>query len=113
MIIWRGWGILVVIVAALAVVGTQLATTALFGAETYARHNAWLFPLGLALAAPIVWLLGRRLNGRGGRTLVDPATGRRVVVRRDHSLFFIRMEYWAIVLLLAAVAAAVSGLLGR
>lgn len=112
MIVWRGWGILVVIVAALAVALVRGVTVALFGAGTYDRQGAWLLPLSLTLAAPIVWPLGRFLNGRDARTLVDPATGQRVTLRPDHSLFFIRMEYWAIILVLVAVASLIYRTLG-
>jgi hypothetical protein len=113
MIVWRGWGILVAIVAAVAVALVQVGSNALFGEGTYARHSDWLFPLGLLLAALLIWPLGRRLNRGGERTLLDPATGQPVVMRRDHSLFFIRMEHWAPILAVAALALAVAGLLGR
>ena len=110
MIIWRGWGILVALIAGGAVVLMQVGSDALLGPGTYARHNGWLLPVGLLVAALLIWPLGRRLNGRAARTLLDPATGQQVTLRRDHSLFFIRMEYWAAILALAALVLAVAEL---
>jgi hypothetical protein len=103
MIIWRGFGILVVVIAGAALVLTQLLGNALFGSGTYEGHSGPLGTLALLLAAAIVWPLGRALNRRGARTLVDPATGQRVVLRPNHSLFFLPMEYWAPILGAGAV----------
>lgn len=111
MIVWRGWGILVVFIAGAAVALVQVLGNALLG-EAAARYGDRLPALGLLLAAPPIWLLGRRLNGRGARTLVDQETGEQVVVRPNHSLFFVKMEYWAVTLALGAVVLAVAGPLG-
>ena len=54
------------------------------------------FSGGLFAAAAANWLIGKRLNGTPGRELVDPATGERVLLARQHKLFWIRMEYWSI-----------------
>jgi hypothetical protein len=102
MLIWRGWGILVAVVAFLGLVLMQLVADALYGSGTYSSQTGRWAPLGLLLAAAILWPLGRRLNGGEKRQLVDPRTGETFEVRREHSLFFIRMEYWAAIL--AAVA---------
>ena len=41
--------------------------------------------------------MGRKLNGGPTRELVDPTTGERFQFRDSHTLFWIRMEYWAII----------------
>lgn len=103
MVVWSGFGILVSVIPALTLAAMQLATDALFGAAAYWQHSQWLFSLGLLLSAAAVWLLGRRLNTRGARLLLDPATGEQVTLRPRHSFFFIRMEYWAGLLALGAM----------
>lgn len=113
MIIWRGFGILVVVVTALMVALLQLGANALLGGNAYEQYTRWLFPLGLLLAASILWPLGRYLNGRGARVLVDRATGQEVTLRPNHSLFFIKMEYWALLLVLGAAVSLGYGLLAR
>ncbi|WBV42209.1 hypothetical protein [Pseudoroseomonas cervicalis] len=107
MLIWRGWGILVVPIVLLAGIAaiavqdlvlprSQLATLACMAG-------------GLALAAWLVWWSGRKLNGAPVRNLVDVQTGERIRLRPRHDLFFIRMEYWAVPLLLMAALILVLG----
>ena len=108
MIIWRGLGILVVVAVALTAVLMQLIGNVVLG--DYTRYSDWLFPLGLLIAAAVVWPLGRRLNGQPGRTLVDPQTGQQVTLRREHSLFFIKMEYWSPIIAIIAIALFVQAL---
>lgn len=110
MIVWQGWGVLVAVVAGGAMVLAQLAGDAALGPGGYARNSGWLAPLALLVAAAVVWPLGRRLNGGEGRVMVDEETGQRVALRRTHTLFFLRMEYWAPILAFAALALLVYGL---
>ena len=99
MIIWSGWGILVV---GFAVAGMVL------GGLVGAGSNIGL-GIGLALSALPIWLVGRRLNDpSSARTLVDPQTGQTVVFQRTHSLFWIPMQWWAIAALVLAIPVALS-----
>lgn len=100
MLIWRGWGILVIVLAGVCVIGTQLIVEAALGDGAY---QGWMTGVGLVLVAIPVWFIGRRLNGRPGRTLVDQATGQQVMLRARHDLFFVKMEYWAPVLAIGGV----------
>jgi hypothetical protein len=102
MVIWSGWGILVVLVPLAGLAALQAGADALFGPWTYRQQGGWLVPAVLLASAGAVWILGRRLDGRVGRVLTDEATGERAVRRPRHALFFIRMEYWAVPLGLAA-----------
>ena len=73
------------------------------------------FSAGLFAAAAANWFIGRRLNGKPGRLLVDPATGEQVVLRRTHRLFWIKMEYWSVPVAIAALGPllALPSLFGR
>lgn len=72
MIIWSGWGMLSALITGAALVGSVLLDPALarWGIPT---------PTGVVLvwlvAAFANWRLGKGLNGRPGRELVDPRTG--------------------------------------
>lgn len=91
MIVWSGWGILVVPLVAI----TVGLFTIVAGAA--GMHNMVGMVAGFVAAAPLTWLLGRKLNGPDtSRTLVDPETGGTVVLQRRHSLFFIPVQYWAV-----------------
>lgn len=96
LLIWSGLGFLVIpiVIGTSVVVGTlcQLALEV----AGFPRFAFLAFSLGLFAAAWANWALGRRLNGRPGRELIDARTGEHVVLRRTHRLFWIRMEYWSI-----------------
>jgi hypothetical protein len=51
--------------------------------------------VALALNVCILWFLGRWLNSRPVKVLIDPESGKRLVANA-HSLFWIPLQYWAI-----------------
>jgi hypothetical protein len=110
MIIWRGWGFLVIVIGALASLLVRFVSEAVVGRGAVERNEGVLLPLGLLLAALVIWPLGRRLN-RGERVLRDEATGEQVVLRPNHSLFFIKMEHWAHIGVAVAIGYALYELL--
>ena len=102
-LVWSGWGILVLPI----VFGTAVAVGALLQWALAAASRPDLaflaFSAGLFTAAAVNWQIGRRLNSRPGRELLDPKTQQRVVLRRVHRLFWIKMEYWSVPVALAAM----------
>lgn len=62
--------------------------------KAYTDTHAWPVGLGVLIGAVAVYLLGLQLN-KPGRTLVDPATGQTVILRRRHTLFWIPLQYLA------------------
>lgn len=110
MIIWRGLGILAPIIpVALWIFLPQLVKT-LFGQEAYSGSYSWLSPVSILLGAVAVWFWGRHLNTKNTRTLIDEQTGQQIVLKPNHSLFFINMEYWAIPFALLAIFTLLSPL---
>jgi hypothetical protein len=103
----RGFLTPVIVVAAFILV--QLTANALFGPHTYESSSTWP-GLALLLSAVAVWPVGQRLNNGAGRQLLDPASGEAAVLPPAHTFFFLRMEYWAVVLAVGAVIAFVAGL---
>lgn len=97
MFVWRGWGILVVLITFLCSLAAELITRGLVGRGYWETHS---YPLAMALlgAAAVIWLADARLYARQEtRTLVDEKTGERVHVAPRHELFFIRMKWWSLV----------------
>ena len=112
MLIWRGFGILVAVLAIVALVGAQLVADALGGEGTYSRDWPIYAGIGLALAGVVAFLLGRRLNDdSNARTLVDKETGEEVVDRPRHDLFWIPMEFWGIAGVVLGLGAFLYGLI--
>jgi hypothetical protein len=98
-IIWSGWGILVPLIMALA----------LLLAVPFEGDSA---KYGLAfsqfVAAAGIWFVGKKLNDKPGRVMIDQETGEALELKTKHSLFFIKMEYWAFVVAAIAVVMALS-----
>ncbi|MCB0638752.1 MAG: hypothetical protein KDC54_19120, partial [Lewinella sp.] len=87
MIIWKGLGFLALVIP----FACALLMQVIFGdAAMYAG-------IGYLLGGIPVWFLGKKWNAVPGRVLVDPKTGQQVEVKPEHSLFWVKMEYWGIV----------------
>ncbi len=99
-LVWRGWGIVVVGIAIL-----WLCVAIVLGEAIHADKagNAAIFGLCLVPAGVMTWFVGRRMNRDATRILLDPATGEQVVVRRDHSLFFVPVEWWGPILVVLGI----------
>jgi len=99
MIIWSGLGILIIPIVIACVFLSATLTGQLSSTPDYFELHGWPMGAGIVTSAAACWFLGRRLQASGSKTLVDPQTGNPVVLRRRHSLFFIPMHWWAVILL--------------
>lgn len=104
MIIWNGWGVVVIGIGFVAVLAGSLVGNVLgLGRETMAIATlGFLVPAGV-----VTWFVGKRMNRSTERELVDQATGERVIVNNTHSLFFIRVEWWGLIMAVAGILAVV------
>ena len=100
MIVFRGLGFLVLVIAAAVLFGAQVVTQQAFG-NTYWQQTAWPAAAALAVSGVVCWVLGRRLNKPASKEAGDH--------RRawTHDLLFVRMEWWAFPLVALAVAGVV------
>lgn len=103
MIIWQGVGFIVAVVAFVMLLLTEVSVESLFGDEKYYQAHGWPKLAALAVAGLVVLLIGKYLNGRGGKVLIEKDTGREVLVKPRHSLFFINVEYWGYILVALGV----------
>jgi len=96
MVIWRGWGILALIIPVLVWFAlTQIFFSAV-SEDTFKGYYKFVSAFSILIGALAVWFAGKKLNSTEARTLVDEKTGEKVLLKKEHSLFFIKMEYWAI-----------------
>jgi hypothetical protein len=103
MIIWKGLGILVLVIGFAIFVLTELIIESLTKNSAFYQLHGWPKLLALWLAAGCVWVWARYLNRRPGRVMIDKATGKEVVLRAKHELFFIDIQYWPYILAVLGV----------
>jgi membrane protein YqaA with SNARE-associated domain len=54
--------------------------------------------IGAILSGIAIWFIGNKFNSPAkSRTFIDKESGQEVIVKPDHSLFFIKMQYWAFI----------------
>ena len=91
MIIWKGYGFLVLVIA--VVIGAIVSL--LFGKIGSTEDMG---AIGAIISAGVIWFVGNKLNDpTKDRTMIDKQTGQEVVLKPNHSLFFIKMQYWAFI----------------
>ena len=98
MIIWKGAGFIVAVVAFLMLLVTELSVEAFFGDDKYYQTHGWPKLVAFFIAGCIVFFIGKYLNRKKGRVLIDKETGKEVALKSAHSLFFIDVEYWSYIL---------------
>ena len=95
MLIWTGGGILAPIFFILAVgIGSFLGETLFPGNRVL---QSLTFSFSVMLFSFLLWKISKHLNDpKKNRVLIDKETNREVVIKPRHTLFFIKLEYWAI-----------------
>jgi len=99
-VIWQRWGI---VVLGFAVLGLALGVLLAEALHIEGRASAIPLGIGLLAAGALTWFAGKRMNRDTSRELVDPATGQTVVVRNRHTMFFVPVEWWAPVFIVAGI----------
>ncbi len=86
MLIWSGKGILSVLVLLLSFV--------VFISVFPQGYFAYAFSLPFLVTGIFSWVMGRKWNRENGRILVDKDTGQEFQMKPNHSLFWIKLQYW-------------------
>jgi hypothetical protein len=103
MIVWQGAGFTGVLVPMFFMLAGQYGLDAALGTGYYSSHT-WS-PVTMLLASSIVlWFFGNRLENRPGRELIDPQTQEKVVLKEKHTIFWMPLHYFAVVLAVIAVS---------
>ena len=98
LVFWRGLGWLVPVIVLGVMILTQLAVDAFYGDGFYTA-NTWPKSAAVILAALSIGLLGFYLNHVKRGSLVDEETGEALGKAPSHTLFFVPIEYWAVITL--------------
>lgn len=113
MIIWRGWGILVlVVVVFFELIANSLVVKPL-GIPDHSIYEDIVGYLFFLPSAVVIWFLGKHLNGKKQRVVIDKETGQEITLPVEHTFFFVRMEYWAYILPLLTIILCIVRLVGE
>lgn len=110
MIVWSGFGFLVLIVGVSSMLFAEFVCQRILGdyePYLYQRYG-WLFLVGMSIAAILTHGLHRLLLLQKGRVVIDRETGQELTLRPDHSFFFVPVKWWPIVFLIFGVVATVT-----
>ncbi len=102
MLVWSGRGYLSIVVLLISVVILMKLLPE--------AHQNFGISIAFFITALGSWLMGKKWNNVEGRTMVDKATGEEIIFKNKHSLFWIRMEYWAYIFSALGVALLVKEL---
>jgi hypothetical protein len=98
-IVWRGWGILVLAILFGCSLAANMLVNHLTGTTTYWETHAWPFASALLSAAALMWWVGLLLDRYSVRKSIDRFTGAPVATKKNHDLFYIPIKYWGLLFL--------------
>ena len=73
------------------------------GSDVYWDAHTWQYGVALLISAACCWYVGQYFHKRHAKVLLDPKTGKEVVLRTSHSFFFVPIRWWGPVLAIIAV----------
>ncbi len=97
-LIWEGWGFLVAVFAFGISLIANLIADYTTGSRTYWATHKWPLATSLFISATVCWFVGNYLRNLKARVLLDPKTGREVILRQSHTFFFIPVMWWGPIL---------------
>jgi hypothetical protein len=97
-IIWSGKGFLVFVFVFGFSLIANLIVNSVTGSGAYWDAHKWPFAVSLFISAVVCWFVGRYFQNLNARVLIDPKTGREVILRESHTLFFIPVVWWCPIL---------------
>ena len=93
--VWSGFGFLVVPVVLVTFVAVTFVLERLLGYTGHPELMSCAIALAIIAGAGANWFVGRELNSKPPRELIDPKTQETVLLHRRHKFFWIPMQYWS------------------
>jgi hypothetical protein len=104
MLVWRGKGFLVALIALSCLLLTELATRSVFADNEYYQHHGWPKLFGFSVAAALVYALRPWFGVGRDRPFLDKETGQEVRISLEDSLLGIAVRFWPLILLILGIA---------
>jgi uncharacterized membrane protein len=112
MIIWQGLGAYAFAIPFFVWIGALVAARALLGVQTATEYGQIINGLVLLVSAALVYLMSQRLDAQPGREVIDKATGQEITLRQPHTMFYVRLRYWAMLYAVVGAILLVVGTVG-
>ena len=103
MIIWKGWGFIVFINTFLLSLAGEIISESITKDDNFYQSNSIPITIVFMLSGVINGFLGKWLNSRNAKTHIDKETNQEITIKNKHSLFFIPMEYWGVILIFCSI----------
>jgi hypothetical protein len=104
MLVWRGYGILVVVLAVVANIATNALAEHFWGKPLPHDIRGGAMFGGMLLAAALVYglhLFVERSNQP--RVVVDKATGQEITLKSAHDFFYVPIKFWPYILVVLGI----------
>jgi len=96
MIVWKGWGLLALIIPLFFSLLAGSVFDAIYG-ESFYKNSEWAMPMILSLSSVLLYFMGIKLNNKPGRILIDPENNEQIELKTRHTMFWIPIQYWAFI----------------
>lgn len=103
MIIWRGRGIAIALIAFACLLVSEFATEAALGDGTYYQAHGWPKLAGFWLAAAVIYKMQSWFGVGKTRGFVDPNIRRDIRPSAEGELFFVPARFWPHILVILGV----------
>jgi hypothetical protein len=103
LIMWTGAGPVVFMIGIVVCLFTNIITSRVFEESNYFQKHLWAQVTALVITGVTCWFLGRYMHSRPSQLVIDKTTGQEVEQKPSHDFMFIKVEYWGVIYLVAAV----------
>jgi hypothetical protein len=93
--VWSGLGFLVVPIVFVTSMAVTMLLERMLGAIGHSEWMTAAIALGIFAGAAANWFIGRKLNSKPPRELVDAKTNETVLLYKRHKFFWVPMQYWS------------------
>jgi len=94
----RGLGGFVIVGGIVICLLLNIVTSAVYHESNYFSAHFWPKVAALWITGACSWFLGRYFNSRPPQPVMNRETGREDLVKPNHHLMFIKLEYWGPIL---------------
>ena len=109
MFFWRGKGIYVVLFLFASILITTLFGSLILRVENDFSGSKWFLFATFNVAGFFCWKIGKRINLKLPKILIDPKTNEEVEIIERHTFWFIPMQYWGIIYSVIGIYALING----